>query len=159
MAWTYILECKDNSFYVGSGHDLVERVRQHQLGIASKYTKRRRPVRLVWAQEFERVDEAFVVEHQLKGWSRAKKIALIEGRFGDLPALAWRGATVETELSPEVRDRVQREAGAAEQAGGFVAPSPQGFVTRPLDALATKGQRQWTPRAVTRARKYGKGGS
>ena len=90
MAWTYILECADGSFYVGSTTDLERRVSQHDRGEGADYTKprRRRPVRLVWAVEFQRRDEAYAYEKRIQGWSRAKRIALIEGRYGDLPALA-----------------------------------------------------------------------
>jgi len=92
MAWTYILECADGSLYVGSTTDLERRVSQHNLGEGSAYTRlrRRRPVRLVWAAEFGRVEDAFHYEKQIQGWSRAKRIALIEGRIGDLPDLASR---------------------------------------------------------------------
>ena len=90
MAWPYILECADGSFYVGSTTDLERRVSQHDRGEGADYTKprRRRPVRLVWAVEFRRRDEAYAYEKRIQGWSRAKRIALIEGRYGDLPALA-----------------------------------------------------------------------
>jgi len=92
MAWTYIIECADGSLYVGSTTDLERRVSQHNLGLGSAYTRlrRRRPVRLVWAAEFERVEDAFHYEKQVQGWSRAKRMALIEGRLGDLPDLASR---------------------------------------------------------------------
>ena len=97
MAWTYILECSDGSFYVGSTVDLDRRLFEHQEGLGAAYTKRRRPVTLVWAADFARVDEAYFYEKQIQGWSRAKRIALIEGREADLPGLArgyWRrGAT------------------------------------------------------------------
>ena len=90
MAWTYIIECADGSYYVGSTVDLERRVSQHNLGEGASYTmpRRRRPVRLVWAAEFNRVDDAFAYEKQIQNWSRAKRIALIEGRLSDLPALA-----------------------------------------------------------------------
>jgi putative endonuclease len=92
MAWTYILECADGSLYVGSTTDLERRVSQHNLGLGAAYTRlrRRRPVRLVWAAEFSRVEDAFLYEKQIQGWSRAKRMALIEGRFDDLPDLASR---------------------------------------------------------------------
>jgi putative endonuclease len=96
MAWTYILECSDGSFYVGSTVHLEQRVWQHQEGLGAVYTKRRRPVTLVWAADFARVDEAYFYEKQIQGWSRAKRIALIEGREHDLPKLArgyWRRAS------------------------------------------------------------------
>jgi putative endonuclease len=90
MAWTYILECADGSYYVGSTTRLETRESQHNLGEGSAYTRRRgrRPVRLVWSAEFARVEDAFAFEKQVQGWSRAKRLALIEGRFEDLPALA-----------------------------------------------------------------------
>ena len=92
MAWTYILKCADGSFYVGSTRDLDGRVWKHNEGLGAKYTRprRRRPVTLVWAAEFDRVDEAFFFEKQIQGWGRAKRIALIEGRWEDLPELARR---------------------------------------------------------------------
>ena len=90
MAWAYLLECSDGSFYAGSTTDLPRRVSQHQLGLGAEYTKRRRPVRLVWAAEFNRIDDAYAVEKQIQGWGRAKRIALVEGRLDDLPRLSRR---------------------------------------------------------------------
>ncbi|MCR6029870.1 GIY-YIG nuclease family protein [Nocardioides sp. zg-579] len=97
MAWTYLLECADGSYYVGSTTDLERRVSEHDLGLGAAYTRpgRRRPVRLVWSAEFNRIDDAYYFEKQLQGWSRAKRQALIDGRLDDLPALArgrWRDA-------------------------------------------------------------------
>ena len=88
MPWTYILECSDGSFYVGSTWDLDRRIYEHNQGIGARYTARRRPVRLRWAGEFERVDEAHALEKQVQNWSRAKRLALIENRLEDLPELA-----------------------------------------------------------------------
>ena len=90
MAWVYILECADGSYYVGSTTDLERRVSQHQLGEGAAYTKRRRPVRLVWAVDFDRVDDAFLFEKRVQGWSRRKREALIAGHFDALPGLASR---------------------------------------------------------------------
>ena len=90
MAWTYILECADGTLYVGSTTHLERRVSQHDRGEGAAYTRRpgRRPVRLLWAAEFARVADAYAFEKQVQGWGRAKRIALIEGRYDDLPALA-----------------------------------------------------------------------
>jgi putative endonuclease len=88
MPHTYTLECSDGTFYVGSTWNLVGRLWQHQNGVGAEYTKRRLPVRLVYAAEFDRIDDAFAGENRVQGWSRAKRIALIEGRFGDLPSLS-----------------------------------------------------------------------
>ena len=87
MAWVYILRCADDSFYVGSTRDLDHRLSQHDLGAVDAYTKKRRPVVLAWAQEVERIDEAYTLEGKIKGWRRAKRIALIEGRYDLLPGL------------------------------------------------------------------------
>ena len=86
-----MLKCADDSIYVGSARDLDTRVQQHALGHVDSYTDRRRPVTLVWAQECEHVEDAFVLEHKLKGWRRAKKLALIEGRLAELAELARAG--------------------------------------------------------------------
>jgi putative endonuclease len=92
MPWTYLLQCADGSFYVGSTVDLERRVAQHQIGEGALHTKSagRRPVTLVWAGQFDRVEDAFRFEKQVQGWSRAKRQALVEERWGDLPELARR---------------------------------------------------------------------
>ena len=92
MPWAYILECADGSFYVGSTTDLDRRLSEHSQGLGAAYTRRpgRRPIRLVWSAEFARVDEAFAFEKRVQGWNRRKRIALIEGRWADLPSLASR---------------------------------------------------------------------
>jgi putative endonuclease len=88
MPFTYILRCADGSYYVGSTRDLERRLAQHEAGEGAVYTRRRRPVELVWAHEFQLVDDAFALEKRVQNWSRAKREALIEGRFTDLPGLS-----------------------------------------------------------------------
>jgi putative endonuclease len=88
MAYTYILRCSDGSFYVGSARDLDQRMEQHAQGATDSFTAKRLPVGLVWYEQFDRIDDAFVAERKIKGWRREKKQALIEGRFRDLPALS-----------------------------------------------------------------------
>ncbi len=88
MAWMYILECADGSFYVGSTRDLARRLQQHQDGKGAAFTRRRRPVKLVYSCAFERVVEAFAAEKKVQGWSRAKRQALIDGDFDALGPLA-----------------------------------------------------------------------
>jgi putative endonuclease len=90
MSWVYLLECRDGSFYVGSTTDLERRVSQHQLGLGASYTRTRRPVKLVWAADFNRIDEAYAAEKRIQGWGRAKRRALIDGRLHDLPWLSSR---------------------------------------------------------------------
>ena len=88
MAWMYILECADGSYYVGSTKNLEQRLFQHQEGIGAKYTSRRLPVKLVYSEEYARVSEAFAREKQVQNWSRAKRKALIDQQYKSLPALA-----------------------------------------------------------------------
>lgn len=88
MPYVYMLRCRDGSYYVGSTRALEARVDEHQQGRGARYTARRRPVTLVWTLETDRIDEAYVLERQLQGWSRAKREALIEGRLADLPRLS-----------------------------------------------------------------------
>jgi putative endonuclease len=88
MPFAYIVECSDGTYYAGSTWNLERRIGEHNEGLGAEYTKRRRPVRLVWSVQLNRIDEAFRVEKQIQGWGRAKRLALIEGRYDDLPGLA-----------------------------------------------------------------------
>ena len=88
MAWMYILECADGSYYVGSTIDLERRLSKHQEGLGAKYTSRRLPAKLVYSEEYDRVEDAFRREKQVQNWSRAKREALIKDRQEMLPALA-----------------------------------------------------------------------
>ena len=86
--WMYILECADGSYYTGSTNNLKLRLQQHQSGRGSNHTKKRLPVKLVYLEEFDRIDHAFYREKQVQGWSRKKKEALINGFPERLPELA-----------------------------------------------------------------------
>ncbi|MCI1729180.1 MAG: GIY-YIG nuclease family protein [Chiayiivirga sp.] len=86
--WTYLLQCSDGSFYVGHTEDLEQRIASHHAGSIAGYTAQRRPIRLLWSQDFQTRDEAFAVERQIKGWSRAKKLALVQGDWTRLGQLA-----------------------------------------------------------------------
>ena len=79
----YILECSDGSYYTGSAADISRRLWEHETGaLSSAYTYSRRPVKLVWDSEVvERYSDALRFERQIKGWSRAKKEALIRGNY------------------------------------------------------------------------------
>ncbi|MGH6677644.1 MAG: GIY-YIG nuclease family protein [Bradyrhizobium sp.] len=93
-AYLYILRCTEGSYYVGTTiGSLEKRVAEHQAGAYGGYTAFRRPVELVFHQEFERLDDAAAAERQIKGWRRDKKEALIRGDFAVLPFLARRGGT------------------------------------------------------------------
>ena len=77
--YAYMLCCSDGSYYVGHTDDLDARIGAHHSGLLPGYTQRRRPVQLVWHQDFPERDQAFAAERQIKGWSRPKKEALIRG--------------------------------------------------------------------------------
>jgi putative endonuclease len=89
---TYLLECSDGSFYVGSTWNLDRRVSEHNEGLGAIYTRHRRPVRLVWSAEFARVEDAYAFEKRIQGWGRRKREALIAGEYDALPILASRSA-------------------------------------------------------------------
>jgi len=79
--YVYILRCADGSYYTGHTDDLTTRLVAHRTGTFRGYTYSRRPVRLVFRQEFGSRDEAFVAERQIKGWSRRKKRGADSGRL------------------------------------------------------------------------------
>ena len=84
----YILECSDRSLYVGSTRNLEYRLAQHQAGEGSLYTRTRLPVKLLYFEEFDRVDAAYFREKQVQGWSRSKRLALVHGQLEKLPPLS-----------------------------------------------------------------------
>lgn len=84
MPFMYILECSDGTFYVGSTWSITNRLKEHEQGDGSHYTSKRLPVKLVYTEEFERIDEAFKREKQVQNWGSAKKKALVEGDMASL---------------------------------------------------------------------------
>lgn len=90
----YMLRCADGSFYIGSatGDDLTPRIEQHNAGHFPGYTSTRRPVVLVWSEHFDRITDGIAAERQIKGWSRAKKEALIQSDWATVSRLAKRRA-------------------------------------------------------------------
>ena len=92
MFHVYIVRCADRSYYTGMTSDLGLRIAEHEQGLDPKaYTYPRRPLVVVWTQEFASHDEAFRCERQIKGWRRSKKEALIRGDLDSLPRLARSG--------------------------------------------------------------------
>ena len=91
MPHTYIVRCRDDTYYVGSTWNLDGRLWQHNHSDdGATYTRRRRPVVLVWNAEFDSMEQAFDYEKRIAGWRREKKEALIRGDFGVLPGLSRR---------------------------------------------------------------------
>ncbi len=90
-AHVYMLKCADGSYYVGSARlGLDRRISEHNNGTYRGYMSKRLPVTLVWAEHFLNITDAVAVERQIKGWSRAKKEALIRGDYGAIRTLAKR---------------------------------------------------------------------
>jgi putative endonuclease len=84
----YILECADGSYYTGSTIDLEKRLNEHQSGNGANHTLKNLPVKLIYFEEFERIDLAFKREKQIQKSSKAKKEALINQDFTKLKELA-----------------------------------------------------------------------
>ena len=85
----YIVRCSDGSYYTGLTKQEIEaRVWEHNEGVYDGYTKKRRPVTLVFTETYDRIIDAIARERQIKGWSRAKKEALIAMNYEALPDLA-----------------------------------------------------------------------
>jgi tRNA/rRNA methyltransferase len=82
--WTYVLRCADGSYYTGHTDDLERRIGQHHSGEIKGYTQKRRPVTLMWSQEFSSRLEARAAELQVKAWSRPKKEALFRSDWASL---------------------------------------------------------------------------
>ncbi len=80
-AIVYLLKCADGSYYCGTARQEIEaRVAEHNDGIhPDSYTASRRPVELVWSEQYQSITDAIAMERRIKGWSRAKKEALIRG--------------------------------------------------------------------------------
>jgi putative endonuclease len=78
--YVYILECADGSYYTGVTNDLERRIKEHNLGIdRESYTYLRRPLTLKHYEYFTDPEQAIMWEKKIKGWSRRKKKAMIEG--------------------------------------------------------------------------------
>ncbi|MCH8027785.1 MAG: GIY-YIG nuclease family protein [candidate division Zixibacteria bacterium] len=86
--WVYILLCCDDSYYIGSTVNLQGRIGLHTTGQINGWTASRLPLNLVFSQEFYTIEEALRAERQIKGWSRAKKEALMDSDFDLLVELA-----------------------------------------------------------------------
>ena len=84
----YILRCADASYYVGHTDNLEKRLAEHHHGGITVYTRKRRPLTLLFTEKFADREQALAAERQIKGWSRSKKEALINGNWQRLRALA-----------------------------------------------------------------------
>ncbi len=142
--WVYMLRCSDGSYCVGHTDDLERRVAQHQSGDVAGYTRSRRPVELVWSADCGSREDALTAERQIKGWSRAKKEALIAGDWDRISALgrrtsALRDAASTSSAAPQGERRnapaaVHPEEGLSDSEGPSRrthAPPPLIILVRP----------------------------
>ena len=95
-----MLRCRDGSYYVGHTDQLEHRIGQHQSGEVPGYTQKRLPVKMVWSAEFPTRIEALEAEQQIKGWSRAKKEALIREDWPAIRRLASRAKILRDGAEP-----------------------------------------------------------
>ena len=88
MWYLYITQNQNGAFYTGITTNLDRRLKEHQRGKGGHYTKRNRPQKLLYTEQFSRRDKAQARESQIKRWSRAKKEALISGNLNELRRLS-----------------------------------------------------------------------
>lgn len=114
--WVYLLRCSDGSYDAGHTDNLDRRLWQHNQGIDCDWTKRRRPVDLVWCEAAPTREEALDFEQRIKGWTRAKKEALIKGEWDRIGWLA---------KPPHERRPVRPTRNEKHLAEGGLAQSPE----------------------------------
>lgn len=87
--YVYILKCSDNSYYTGITNNIERRLNEHVFGLNVEcYTYNKRPLEIVFCNEFNNVNQAILFEKQVKGWSRKKKEAIINDKWEDLKKLS-----------------------------------------------------------------------
>ena len=119
--YVYMLRCGDGSYYTGQTDDLDSRLQQHESGNVG-YTSTRKPVALVWQGEFETREGAIAFEQQIKGWSRAKKEALMAGDWAQVKALAKSKTSTRSALTVAVTPSTS--SGRTEFSGKSVSIEP-----------------------------------
>ncbi|MFA5320772.1 MAG: GIY-YIG nuclease family protein [Candidatus Omnitrophota bacterium] len=77
--WVYIVECRDKTLYTGYTTDLPGRITAHNSGRGAKYTRQRRPVKLVWSREYNRLTDALKAEKAVQSLTRKDKQLLVSG--------------------------------------------------------------------------------
>ncbi|PIE47086.1 MAG: hypothetical protein CSA42_05215 [Gammaproteobacteria bacterium] len=88
MPYMYILQCNDNSYYTGSTYNLEKRLYEHQTGQGANYTAKRLPIKLIYSEQTDKIEDAYAREQQIKGWSRKKKEALMKNHYNELKILS-----------------------------------------------------------------------
>ena len=80
-AYVYILECSDATYYTGYTTNVNNRLKTHNLGKGAKYTRARRPCKLVYVKECDSKSLAMKLEYRIKQMSRKEKVDLIQGKY------------------------------------------------------------------------------
>ena len=127
--WAYVVRCADDSYYTGHTDDLERRIGQHNLGDIAGYTQTRRPVELMWSQEFPSRQEALAAEFQVKDWSRKKKEALFRDDWAAVSAAARKPER--SEPVPRYEVSTSSTSTRDERDGGVAAPPPVIVLVRP----------------------------
>jgi putative endonuclease len=115
-AYVYLLQCRDGTLYCGSTRqDMETRLSEHQIGqFKESYTYKRRPVNLLWCEHFTTITDAIACERQLKGWSRAKKLAMVDRNWLEVSRLAQnaerRASGTATSILRQAQDEVAGNA-------------------------------------------------
>src|SRR6267154_3573920 len=160
-AWVYMLRCADGSYYIGSARgSLDHRLAQHHSGELGGYTSTRRPVTLVWSTDFHFITDAIAFERQVKGWSRAKKEALMRGDYAAISQLASRKESFETRPAGAPQDE---ECGKPLEVAATRLPQDgeggASFETRPAGAPQDEECGKPLEVAATRLPQDGEGGA
>jgi predicted GIY-YIG superfamily endonuclease len=109
--WVYVLRWSDGSYYTGHTDNLEKRIVKHQAGEFGGYTSTRRPVTLLFSQEFQARDQSLMCEMQIKGWSRKKKEAMMRGDWQEVSRLA-RNSSSELKTGPSTGSGRTEKTGA-----------------------------------------------
>ncbi len=128
---TYLLRCADGSYYVGHTDNLEARIGQHKSGLIPGYTSSRLPVEFLWAQDFPERDQALAAEQQIKGWSRAKKEALMAGDYELLRTLARRVILRDEASTSSASPQDERVGDEVKGKGRSYIPHPAIVLVRP----------------------------
>jgi LAO/AO transport system kinase len=137
----YLLRCSDNSYYCGQTDSMDNRLQQHQEGKIG-YTSTRKPIELVWQGEFEARAGAIEFERQIKGWSRAKKEALIRGDWEGIKELAKSKSKSNPTVRPEPVEGFRSEKASTSSARTV-------SVSQVIDVENLAAQRRAIAKAIT----------
>ena len=130
--YMYILLCNDDSYYTGSTNDLERRMAEHFSGQGANHTKKHPPIKLLYYEEFQRIDEAFYREKQVQGWSRKKKEALINGQYEKLPELSKCYSQKEADAGASAGSVTVASTGSATEESGLPPVRSLSVSKRPM---------------------------